>query len=116
VLTQAFAWLNSASAAGSAGAAAAAGWAVDTFGTHGGLAVAAIAAGAMAVLALAGLRAVRALGDCKPRQQAAPRPAAADGLGAQSRLLEQRQADDAVARGAAIAECRYRRPDSDPLH
>ena len=126
VLTQAFAWLNSASAAGSAGAAAAAGWAVDTFGTHGGLAVAAIAAGAMAVLALAGLRALRvrsvsarpgaALGACKPRQQAAPRPAAANGLGAQSRLLEQRQADDAVARGAAIAECRYRRPDSDPLH
>jgi len=59
VITQAFAWLNSASAAGSAGAAAAAGWAVDTFGTHGGLAVAAIAAGAMAVLALAGLRALR---------------------------------------------------------
>jgi len=59
VLTQAFAWLNSASAAGSAGAAAATGWAVDTFGTHGGLAVAAIAAGAMAVLALAGLRALR---------------------------------------------------------
>jgi hypothetical protein len=59
VLTQAFAWLNSASAAGSAGAAAAAGWAVDTFGTHGGLAVAAIAAGAMAVLALAGLQALQ---------------------------------------------------------
>ena len=59
VLTQAFAWLNSASAAGSAGAAAAAGWAVDTFGMHGGLAVAAVAAGAMAVLALAGLRAPR---------------------------------------------------------
>ena len=59
VLTQAFAWLNSASAAGSAGAAAATGWAVDTFGTHGGLAVAAIAAGAMAVLALTGLRALR---------------------------------------------------------
>jgi hypothetical protein len=59
VLTQAFAWLNSASAAGSAGAAAVTGWAVDTFGTHGGLAVAAIAAGAMAVLALAGLRALR---------------------------------------------------------
>jgi hypothetical protein len=59
VLTQAFAWLNSASAAGSAGAAAATGWAVDTFGTHGGLAVAAIAAGAMAVLALVGLRALR---------------------------------------------------------
>ena len=59
VLTQAFAWLNSASAAGSAGAAAATGWAVDTFGTHGGLAVAAIAAGAMAALALTGLRALR---------------------------------------------------------
>jgi Major Facilitator Superfamily len=55
VLTQAFAWLNSASAAGSAGAAAAAGWAVDAFGAHGGLAVAATAAGVMAVLALAGL-------------------------------------------------------------
>src|SRR5215469_13139363 len=59
VLTQAFAWLNSASAAGSASAAAAAGWAVDTFGAHGGLAVGAIAAGVMAVLALAGLRAPR---------------------------------------------------------
>jgi hypothetical protein len=59
VLTQAFAWLNSASAAGSASAAAATGWAVDTFGAHGGLAVAAIAAGVMAVLALAGLRALR---------------------------------------------------------
>jgi MFS family permease len=59
VLTQAFAWLNSASAAGAAGAAAAAGWAVDTFGPHGGLAVAAIAAGVMAVLALTGLRALR---------------------------------------------------------
>jgi len=56
VLTQAFAWLNSASAAGSAGAAAAAGWAVDTFGAHGGFAVAAMAAGVMAVLAVAGLR------------------------------------------------------------
>jgi MFS family permease len=56
VLTQAFAWLNSASAAGSAGAAAAAGWAVGTFGTHGGFAVAATATGLMAVLAVAGLR------------------------------------------------------------
>jgi len=36
----------------------------------------------------------------------------ADGLGAQSRGVEYRQADDAVARGAAIAECRYRRRDS----
>jgi hypothetical protein len=56
VLTQAFAWLNSASAAGSAGAAAAAGWAVGTFGAHGGFAVAALATGAMAMLAVAGLR------------------------------------------------------------
>jgi hypothetical protein len=50
-LTQAFVWLNSASAAGSAGAAAAVGWAVETFGARGGFAVAALAAGAMAVLA-----------------------------------------------------------------
>jgi len=56
VLTQAFAWLNSASAAGSAGAAAAAGWAVGTFSVHGGFAVAAMATGVMAVLAVAGLR------------------------------------------------------------
>ena len=68
VLTQAFAWLNSASAAGSAGAAAAAGWAVDTFGTHGGLTVAAIAAGAMAVLALAGLRALSSVTPCPARR------------------------------------------------
>jgi len=59
VLTQAFVWLNSASAAGSAGAAAAAGWAVGTFGAHGGLAVAVMAAGVMVVLAAAGLRALR---------------------------------------------------------
>jgi Major Facilitator Superfamily len=58
VLTQAFVWLNSASAAGSAGAAAAAGWAVDTFGAHGGFAVAAMATGVMVVLAVAGLRAL----------------------------------------------------------
>lgn len=61
VLTQAFVWLNSASAAGSAGAAAAAGWAVNTCGAHGGFAVAAVAAGVMAVLAVAGLRAPRVL-------------------------------------------------------
>jgi hypothetical protein len=58
VLTQAFVWLNSASAAGSAGAVAVAGWAVDTFGAHGGFAVAAMATGVMAVLAVAGLRAL----------------------------------------------------------
>jgi hypothetical protein len=56
VLTQAFVWLNSASAAGSAGAAAAAGWAVGTFGAHGGFVVAAIATSVMAALAVAGLR------------------------------------------------------------
>ena len=60
ILTQAFVWLNSASAAGSAGAAAAAGWAVGTFGVHGGFAVAAMATTVMAVLAVAGLRALRA--------------------------------------------------------
>jgi len=56
VLTQAFVWLNSASAVGSAGAAAMAGWAVSAFGAHGGLAVAAMASSVMAVLAVAGLR------------------------------------------------------------
>jgi hypothetical protein len=60
VLTQAFVWLNSASAAGSAGAAAVAGWAVGTFGAHGGFAVAAVATGIMAMLAVTGLRALRA--------------------------------------------------------
>jgi hypothetical protein len=59
VLTQAFVWLNSASAAGSAGAAAVAGGAVDAFGARGGFAVAAMAAGVMAVLAVTGLRALR---------------------------------------------------------
>jgi uncharacterized protein with GYD domain len=54
-------------------------------------------------------------GACQPRQQAAPRPAAADGLGVQSRPVEHRQADDAVAGGAAIPKGRYRRRDSDPL-
>jgi hypothetical protein len=71
VLTQAFVWLNSASAVGSAGGAAAAGWAVGAFGAHGGFAVAAMAAGVMAVLAVAGLRAPRA----PSRQTVAPRPA-----------------------------------------
>jgi hypothetical protein len=69
VLTQAFVWLNSASAAGSAGAAAAAGWAVGTFGAHGGFAVAATATSVMAVLAVAGLRALRV-----PQQHAAATP------------------------------------------
>ncbi|MGH3253603.1 MAG: MFS transporter [Trebonia sp.] len=59
VLTQAFVWLNSASAAGSAGGATLAGWAVGTSGAHGGFAVAAIATSAMAVLAVGGLRALR---------------------------------------------------------
>src|SRR6185437_2977159 len=59
VLTQAFVWLNSASAAGSAGAAAVAGWAVGGFGAHGGFAVAVVATGVMATLAVTGLRALR---------------------------------------------------------
>jgi hypothetical protein len=59
VLTQAFVWLNSASAAGSASAAAVAGWAVGSFGAHGGFAVAAVATGVMAMLAVTGLRALR---------------------------------------------------------
>ncbi|MFJ4620723.1 MFS transporter [Streptomyces sp. NPDC088812] len=60
VLTQAFTWVNSASAAGSAGAAAVAGRVVDASGAHGGFGVAAGAAAAMTVLALGGLR------DCGP--------------------------------------------------
>jgi hypothetical protein len=55
------------------------------------------------------------LGVCQPRQQPALRPAAADGLGAQSRSVAHRQANDAAPRGAAIAKGQYRRRDSDPL-
>jgi hypothetical protein len=71
VLTQAFVWLNSASAAGSAGAAAVAGWAVDAFGAGAGFAVAATATAAMAVLALTGLRALHV----PPRQATPTHPA-----------------------------------------
>ncbi|MEV2230664.1 MFS transporter [Streptomyces phaeochromogenes] len=56
VLTQAFTWGNSASAAGSAGAAAVAGRVVDAGGAHGGFGVAAGAAAVMTVLALGSLR------------------------------------------------------------
>nr|WP_239149018.1 MFS transporter [Streptomyces sp. SID12501] len=56
VLTQAFTWGNSASAAGIAGAAAVAGRVVDTGGAHGGFGVAAGAAAVMTVLTLGGLR------------------------------------------------------------
>ncbi|MFJ6900591.1 MFS transporter [Streptomyces hokutonensis] len=56
VLTQAFTWGNSASAAGSAGAAAVAGRVVDTGGAHGGFGVATGAAVMMTALALGGLR------------------------------------------------------------
>ena len=59
VLTQAFVWLNSASAAGSASATAVAGWAVGAFGAHGGFTVAAVGTAVLAVLALTGLRALR---------------------------------------------------------
>ncbi|ANS70660.1 Major Facilitator Superfamily transporter [Streptomyces lincolnensis] len=61
VLTQAFTWGNSASAAGSAAAAAVAGRVVDAGGAHGGFGVAAGAAGAMTVLALGGRRRPREL-------------------------------------------------------
>jgi hypothetical protein len=66
VLTQAFVWLNSASAAGSASAAAATGWAVTTFGAHGGFAVAATATGLAAMLAVAGLQALAVPQRLKP--------------------------------------------------
>lgn len=56
VLTQAFTWGNSASAAGIAGAAAVAGRVVDAGGAHGGFGVAAGAAVVMTVLALSGPR------------------------------------------------------------
>jgi MFS family permease len=84
VLTQAFAWLNSASAAGSASAAAVAGWAVGAFGARGGFAVAALAAGVMAVLALTGLRALRS-----PRRAAAPHPTSAAGIKKARRRLDE---------------------------
>ncbi|MEU5663911.1 MFS transporter [Streptomyces longwoodensis] len=54
VLTQAFTWGNSASAAGSAAAAALAGRVVDAGGAHAGFAVAVGAAAVMTVLALGG--------------------------------------------------------------
>ncbi|MFI7364392.1 MFS transporter [Streptomyces sp. NPDC050149] len=59
-LTQAFTWLNSASAAGSAGAAAMSGRAVDAYGAHGGFAIAAAAAVAMAVPAAVRAHTLRA--------------------------------------------------------
>ncbi|WP_327011276.1 hypothetical protein OHA72_30750 [Dactylosporangium sp. NBC_01737] len=59
VLTEAFAWLGSASAAGSAVAATVAGLAVDGNGARGGLLVAVVAACATAALSLAGTRSLR---------------------------------------------------------
>ncbi|OIJ65393.1 MFS transporter [Streptomyces mangrovisoli] len=59
VLTEAFAWLGSASAAGSAAAVAFSGWAIDSAGARGGFAVAVTAAGAMALQSAAGLRLLR---------------------------------------------------------
>lgn len=56
VLTQAFTWLNSASAAGSAIAASLAGWAVDAAGAHAGFAIVTGAAAAIAVIATVGSR------------------------------------------------------------
>ncbi|MFD8077872.1 MFS transporter [Streptomyces sp. NPDC059718] len=59
VLTQAFSWLGSASAAGSAAAAAVSGWAIDSAGARGGFAVTTAAAAAMTLQSLAGLRLLR---------------------------------------------------------
>ncbi|WP_217552616.1 MFS transporter [Streptomyces sp. GbtcB6] len=56
VLTQAFSWLGSASAAGSAAAAAVSGRAIDALGPHGGFAVTATAAAALTLQSLVGLR------------------------------------------------------------
>ncbi|WLQ32024.1 MFS transporter [Streptomyces castrisilvae] len=66
-LTQAFTWLNSASAAGAAGAAAVAGRTVDTYGAHGGFTVAAAATAAMAVLAAAHAGAARGVRGSRSR-------------------------------------------------
>ncbi|MGY6023582.1 MFS transporter [Streptomyces spinosirectus] len=60
VLTQAFSWLGSASAAGSAVAAAVSGWAIDSLGPRGGFALTASAAAAMTLQGLVGLRLLRA--------------------------------------------------------
>ncbi|MFI6565159.1 MFS transporter [Streptomyces sp. NPDC050534] len=60
VLTQAFSWLGSASAAGSAVAAAVSGWAIDSLGPRGGFALAASAAAAMTLQGVVGLRLLRA--------------------------------------------------------
>jgi hypothetical protein len=56
VLTQAFTWLNSASAAGSALAASLTGCAVDVAGAHAGFAIVTSAAAAMALVAVIGSR------------------------------------------------------------
>lgn len=73
VLTQAFSWLGSASAAGSAAAAAVSGRAIDSLGPRGGFAVTAAAAAAMALQSLAGLRLLRT-----PREWSSPAEPAAD--------------------------------------
>jgi len=62
VITQAFTWLNSASAAGAAGAAAISGRIVDTHGSHGGFAIAITAATTMTVLAAGLVRTRRRVG------------------------------------------------------
>jgi sugar phosphate permease len=56
VLTQAFSWLGSASAAGTAAATAVSGWVIDSLGADGGFALTAGAAALMAVQSLFGLR------------------------------------------------------------
>ncbi len=63
VLTEALAWLGSASAAGSAVAGTVAGHAVDTTGARGGLLVAVVAGAATAALDLTARRALQARSD-----------------------------------------------------
>lgn len=61
-LTQAFTWLNSASAAGAAVAASAVGLTVDAFSARGGFVIAAVAAALMAVIAALGHQAFSDVG------------------------------------------------------
>ncbi|WP_243869098.1 MFS transporter [Streptomyces liangshanensis] len=82
-LTQAFTWLNSASAAGAAGAAALAGRAVDAHGPTGGFALAAAATTAMALVAAAD---AHATGRRRPARRApAGRPCGSQPRGSRPR-------------------------------
>ena len=73
VLTQAFTWLNSASAAGSAAAAAVSGAVIDTYQARGGFALAAVAALTMTLLAGLIARPTRPERQRSKKPQASPR-------------------------------------------